>query len=50
MFSEEGMRFLQNAYALFNKNDLFEDLMKAVEAEFGAGEHLELVESLTRRL
>ncbi|KAG5963915.1 hypothetical protein E4U57_005783 [Claviceps arundinis] len=50
MFSEEGMRFLQNAYSLFNKNDLFEDLRKAVEAEFGVGERLELVELLTRRL
>ncbi|KAG6125912.1 hypothetical protein E4U12_006888 [Claviceps purpurea] len=50
MFSEEGMRFLQNAYALFNMNDLFEDLRKAVEAEFGPGERLELVESLTRKL
>ncbi|KAG5979096.1 hypothetical protein E4U43_006946, partial [Claviceps pusilla] len=46
LFSEEGMRFLQNAFAWINTNDLFGDLARAVEGEFGADARLELMKSL----
>ncbi|KAG5926410.1 hypothetical protein E4U53_003085 [Claviceps sorghi] len=49
LFCEEGMRFLQTAYAWINTNDLFGDLAKAVEREFGAGKRVDLMQWLMSR-
>ncbi|KAG6014542.1 hypothetical protein E4U41_004806 [Claviceps citrina] len=51
MFSDEGMRFLQNAYAWINTNDLFGEFGDAVAGVFGPGkERMDLVGSLMSRL